>query len=144
MTQREMGVGMKAEEKEEEKEEEYVLPDLPEAPVFYPTMAEFQDPHRYIDSIREIGEKAGIIKIVPPKEWNSPFMIGKAPDDFQFQTCVQAVDQLRRRASPATKFLARLRAFHKLRSLNLPPEVRAPCELAFLRSRRAGTADSYS
>ena len=78
------GVGVKL---EEEKEEEYELPDLPEAPVFYPTLAEFQDPHRYIDSVREIGEKAGIIKIVPPAEWVSPFMIGQAPPSPFLRTC---------------------------------------------------------
>lgn len=41
--------------------------NLPEAPTFYPTAEEFKDPYGFIESIKTIGEKSGIIKIVPPK-----------------------------------------------------------------------------
>lgn len=48
---------------------EFVPP--PEAPVFQPTLEEFEDPLRYINKIRPIAEKAGICKIRPPPV--SPF-----------------------------------------------------------------------
>lgn len=38
----------------------------PEAPVFEPTLEEFQDPLGYIAKIRPIAEKTGICKIKPP------------------------------------------------------------------------------
>ena len=43
---------------------EFVQP--PEAPVFEPTWDEFKDPEAFIDKIRDIGMKTGIIKIRPP------------------------------------------------------------------------------
>lgn len=49
--------------------------DLPEAPTFYPTDAEFADPLAYIRSIRHIGEQAGICKIIPPKSFRPPFSV---------------------------------------------------------------------
>ncbi|KAI0687828.1 hypothetical protein BC835DRAFT_1419662 [Cytidiella melzeri] len=38
-------------------------------PVFKPTMAEFQDFEGYMSSIECWGNKSGIVKIIPPKEW---------------------------------------------------------------------------
>ncbi|KAJ2963083.1 hypothetical protein NQZ79_g1861 [Umbelopsis isabellina] len=40
-------------------------------PVFRPTMAEFEDFLSYIQAIDAYGRHAGIVKIVPPKEWSS-------------------------------------------------------------------------
>lgn len=37
-----------------------------EAPTFYPTEKDFQDPLEYIDKIRLIAEKFGICRVVPP------------------------------------------------------------------------------
>jgi histone demethylase JARID1 len=102
---------------------EYELPDLPEAPVFYPSAEEFADPMKYLDSIRTQAEPAGVIKIVPPKEWRCPFPIKANGDSFHFQTCVQSVDQLRHRHGPGTKFMQVLRHFHKTRGLPVPAEV---------------------
>lgn len=48
---------------------------LEEAPTFYPTDAEFVNPLKYIASIRHIGERAGICKIVPPPSWRAPFSL---------------------------------------------------------------------
>ena len=45
----------------------FVFPRPREAPVFYPTEAEFQDPVLYIESIRAVSEMFGICRIVPPK-----------------------------------------------------------------------------
>ena len=50
--------------------------DVPSAPVFYPTVEEFEanNPMEYIKKIRPIAEPYGICKIVPPKGWNpAPF-----------------------------------------------------------------------
>ena len=45
--------------------------NVPRAPVFYPTVIDFQDnPLQYVDKIRPIAEKYGICKIVPPPGWN--------------------------------------------------------------------------
>lgn len=48
---------------------------IEEAPTFYPTKDEFKDPLRYIDKISPQGEKYGIIKIVPPKDYNPDFSL---------------------------------------------------------------------
>jgi histone demethylase JARID1 len=46
--------------------------DVKLAPVFHPTEDEFADPVKYIATLRSVGTKSGIIKIVPPKGWNPP------------------------------------------------------------------------
>jgi jmjN domain len=44
---------------------------LPYAPVFYPTISEFEgNPLHYVEKIRCVAEKYGIARIVPPKGWN--------------------------------------------------------------------------
>ena len=48
--------------------------NVPQAPVFFPTVEEFQgNPLSYIEKIRPMAEGYGICKIVPPKGWNPPF-----------------------------------------------------------------------
>lgn len=42
---------------------------LVEAPTFYPSEKDFQDPLEYIDKIRPIAEKFGICKVVPPSNF---------------------------------------------------------------------------
>ena len=47
---------------------------VPFAPVFFPTVEEFQgNPLAYIEKIRPQAESYGICKIVPPRGWNPPF-----------------------------------------------------------------------
>ena len=70
---------------------------LPSAPVFRPTEEEFQDPLKYIASIRPLAEPYGICKIVPPSSWNPPFQINK--QTFRFPTRIQAVHELQDRVS---------------------------------------------
>ena len=48
---------------------------LEEAPVFRPTEQEFEDPYAYIETIRHVGERAGICKIIPPASWKPPFVV---------------------------------------------------------------------
>lgn len=48
---------------------------IQEAPTFYPTIDEFKDPLGYIEKISPQGEKYGIIKIVPPKDYKPEFSL---------------------------------------------------------------------
>lgn len=47
--------------------------NLQEAPTYSPTLEEFKDPMEYIRSIQEEGKKYGIIKIIPPENWQPDF-----------------------------------------------------------------------
>ena len=38
-------------------------------PVFKPSMEEFQDFERYMERIECWGNRSGIVKVIPPKEW---------------------------------------------------------------------------
>lgn len=48
---------------------------IEEAPTFYPTKEEFKDPLKYIEQISPEGERYGIIKIVPPKDYHPEFCL---------------------------------------------------------------------
>ncbi|KAG2373043.1 hypothetical protein C9374_012889 [Naegleria lovaniensis] len=45
------------------------MSDIPFAATLYPTEEEFVKPIEYVESIRHIGEKYGIVKIVPPEKY---------------------------------------------------------------------------
>lgn len=75
--------------------------NVPAAPTFHPTLAEFEDPIAYIDKIRPEAEKFGICRIVPPAGWRPPFALekgaaadGAVPDAFRFQACQQLTSHL--------------------------------------------------
>jgi hypothetical protein len=73
---------------------ESVKLEIPEAPVFRPTAAEFLDPFGYIEKIRDQVEwDAGICKIIPPAGWRPPRPF---PDDKRetFQTRIQHIHRL--------------------------------------------------
>lgn len=40
--------------------------EILDAPTFYPTIEEFNDPLEYINTIRSVAEKYGLCRIVPP------------------------------------------------------------------------------
>ena len=48
---------------------------IQEAPTFYPTKEECKDPLAYIKSLEGQGSKYGIIKIVPPADYNPEFSL---------------------------------------------------------------------
>eukprot|EP00050_Salpingoeca_kvevrii_P014570 m.37540 g.37540 ORF g.37540 m.37540 type:complete len:1089 (-) comp5842_c1_seq1:46-3312(-) len=82
--------------------------ELPEAPVYYPTDAEFCDPLAYIEKIRAEAEQFGICKIVPPPMWQPVCCLNEA---FSFDTKLQRLHQLYRRRGKNSDFLECLR-FH--------------------------------
>ena len=53
--------------------------DVPWAPVFFPTVEEFEgNPLHYVERIRPLAERYGICKIVPPAGWNPAPYFGKS------------------------------------------------------------------
>lgn len=64
------------------------------APTLYPSEQEFSEPILYLSSpeVIAIGEKYGIFKIVPPKNWKPPFSLDK--ENFRFITRLQRLNEL--------------------------------------------------
>ena len=73
--------------------------DIPEAPTYHPTAAEFKDPFTYIMKIYSQASKYGICRIIPPKGWDPPFALEKGTngsncDSFKFVTRRQFTSHL--------------------------------------------------
>ncbi|OWB70558.1 catalytic activity protein [[Candida] boidinii] len=64
------------------------------APILYPSREEFNNPIEYLNSkeIVKLGEQCGMVKIIPPKNWNPPFSINK--ETFKFITRFQILNEL--------------------------------------------------
>eukprot|EP01133_Synstelium_polycarpum_P004209 gene4209-4904_t len=93
--------------------------EVPEAPVFYPTVEEFRYPLKYIEAIRPVAEKFGICKIVPPYQADSIGMQIDAPS-FRFKTKLQNIHQLKTRWSgPSEVFVSELCGFLEERNETL-------------------------
>uniref|UniRef100_M4DLA0 JmjC domain-containing protein n=1 Tax=Brassica campestris TaxID=3711 RepID=M4DLA0_BRACM len=74
-------------------------PDIAEAPVFYPSLEEFEDTVAYIEKIRPLAEPYGICRIVPPLKWSPPFRLREKSiwEGIKFPTRVQDVELLQNR-----------------------------------------------
>ncbi|KDD74798.1 hypothetical protein H632_c1066p0, partial [Helicosporidium sp. ATCC 50920] len=64
-------------------------PAATEAPTFYPTEEEFEDPVAYISSLLERAAPYGLAHIVPPEGWSPPFALergtnGQSMESFRF------------------------------------------------------------
>lgn len=97
---------------------EFIIP--PEAPVFSPTEAEFQEPLVYIDKIRPIAEKFGICKIKPPANWQPPFTVDV--DKLKFTPRIQRLNELEAKTRIKLNFLDQIAKFWELQgsSLKIP------------------------
>lgn len=88
-----------------------------EAPVFEPSVEEFQDPLRYINKIRPVAEKAGICKIKPPPDWQPPFSIDV--DRFKFTPRIQRLNELEAKTRIKLNFLDQIAKFWELQGSQL-------------------------
>lgn len=66
---------------------------LQPCPVLRPNDAEFKSPIQYLSSpdVRALGEKYGLLKIVPPSGWRPPFSLSP---NFTFHTRIQKLSDL--------------------------------------------------
>ncbi|XP_041984302.1 lysine-specific demethylase lid isoform X2 [Aricia agestis] len=101
----------------------------PEAPVFEPTVEEFQDPLAYISKIRHIAEKSGICKIKPPAHWQPPFAVDV--DRLRFTPRIQRLNELEAITRVKLNFLDQIIKFWELQGsvLKIPTVERKPLDL---------------
>ncbi|EDQ89920.1 uncharacterized protein MONBRDRAFT_16906 [Monosiga brevicollis MX1] len=89
----------------------------PETRVYRPTLTQFVDPMRYIESIRAEAETYGVVKIVPPTGWNMEFAL--SDDSFHFQPRVQVLSELEGQSRARNDFLERLEEYWRLQGSKL-------------------------
>ncbi|XP_008459113.1 lysine-specific demethylase JMJ18-like isoform X2 [Cucumis melo] len=91
--------------------DEACRPLVDEAPVFYPTVEEFEDTLGYIAKIRPQAESYGICRIVPPSSWNPPCVLKEKSkwEHATFSTRIQQVDLLQNREPMRKKSRGRKR-----------------------------------
>ncbi|KAK7373089.1 hypothetical protein VNO80_06486 [Phaseolus coccineus] len=90
-------------------------PIIDEAPVFYPTIEEFEDTLGYIAKIRPQAEPYGICRIVPPACWVPPFPLKEKDlwENANFPTRIQQIDLLQNREPMRKKSRGRKRKRRK-------------------------------
>ncbi|KAL7322285.1 hypothetical protein PS15p_211925 [Mucor circinelloides] len=86
---------------------------IKEAPTFYPTKEEFKDPLAYIESRGNVGHYYGIIKIVPPVDYNPEFSLNT--ESFRFKTRVQKLNEIEGETRTAVNYLEQVKSYYKLR-----------------------------
>ncbi|WZZ55238.1 lysine-specific demethylase JMJ15 [Brassica napus] len=93
-------------------------PDIAEAPVFYPSLEEFEDTVAYIEKIRPSAEPYGICRIVPPLHWSPPFRLREKSiwEGIKFHTRVQNVELLQNRGPVKKKKKKKPKARKRKRS----------------------------
>ncbi|KAG7616716.1 FY-rich C-terminal [Arabidopsis thaliana x Arabidopsis arenosa] len=74
-------------------------PLVDDAPIFYPTNEDFDDPLGYIEKLRSKAESYGICRIVPPVAWRPPCPLKekKIWENSKFPTRIQFIDLLQNR-----------------------------------------------
>ena len=80
-----------------QSENGHVQDGVSAVPTFHPTESEFEDPHRYILSLREAGLEYGAVRIVPPASWSElrpPFGSDISPFNFKFNTRWQSLHKV--------------------------------------------------
>lgn len=86
-------------------------PIIDEAPVFHPTIEEFEDTLSYIAKIRPLAEPYGICRIVPPACWVPPCLLKEKDiwENAEFSTRIQQIDLLQNREPMKKKSRGRKR-----------------------------------
>ncbi|XP_065214131.1 titin [Planococcus citri] len=90
--------------------------EILEAPTFYPTEAEFNDPLKYIDSIRPAAEKFGLCRIVPPSTFRPEC---KVADEMRFTAYNQYVHKMLHRWGPNVKEMIAIKKFLATQNIQL-------------------------
>ncbi|XP_024004728.1 probable lysine-specific demethylase JMJ14 isoform X2 [Eutrema salsugineum] len=74
-------------------------PSVDDAPIFYPTNEDFEDPLAYIEKLRTRAESYGICRIVPPVAWSPPCPLKEKQiwEKSKFPTRIQLIDLLQNR-----------------------------------------------
>ncbi|OMO83212.1 hypothetical protein CCACVL1_11500 [Corchorus capsularis] len=91
--------------------DEACRPIIDDAPIFRPTVEEFEDTLAYIEKIRREAESFGICRIIPPPSWTPPCPL-KEKDIWKhakFSTRIQQVDLLQNREPMRKKSRSRKR-----------------------------------
>ncbi|KAL3284744.1 hypothetical protein HHI36_018889 [Cryptolaemus montrouzieri] len=96
--------------------------ELVEAPTFYPTEKEFQDPLEYIEKIGVKAEQFGICRIVPPATFKPEC---KVSDDMRFTSYNQYVHKMLHRWGSNFKELMAIKKYLQTQNINLtqPPWI---------------------
>eukprot|EP00742_Colponemidia_sp_Colp-10_P009281 GILJ01010109.1.p1 GENE.GILJ01010109.1~~GILJ01010109.1.p1 ORF type:complete len:646 (+),score=69.01 GILJ01010109.1:131-2068(+) len=68
------------------------LENISDAPTYYPTEEEFQNPFRYLQKIQPEASRFGVCKIVPPASWSPPMCLDNS--GFTFTTRTQRIDEV--------------------------------------------------
>ncbi|KAL2343139.1 hypothetical protein Fmac_004424 [Flemingia macrophylla] len=91
-------------------------PTINEAPVFYPTIEEFEDTLGYLSKIRPRAEPYGICRIVPPACWVPPCPLKDKDlwEKAKFPTRIQQIDLLQNREPMRKKIRGRKRKRRKV------------------------------
>ncbi|GJJ07299.1 hypothetical protein Clacol_001499 [Clathrus columnatus] len=107
---------------------------LEDCPTYYPTSEEFSDPLNYIRSISDRAQEYGICKVVPPEDWNMPFVTDT--ETFRFKTRVQRLNSIEAASRAKLNFLEQLYRFHKQQGnsrVSVPTVNHKPLDLWLLR-----------
>ncbi|XLR59588.1 hypothetical protein S83_010260 [Arachis hypogaea] len=90
-------------------------PRIDEAPVFYPTIEEFEDTIGFIAKIRPQAESYGICRIIPPTSWVPPCPLKEKHvwENATFPTRIQQIDLLQNREPMRKKSKGRKRKRRK-------------------------------
>lgn len=84
----------------------------------YPSIEEFADPAKYLREHAELGEKYGILKVVPPTSWCPKFSLDY--ESFTFECKKQEVSSLSVSNRTAKDYAERLCQFHAMGGHSVP------------------------
>ncbi|KAM0792393.1 hypothetical protein ACM66B_005073 [Microbotryomycetes sp. NB124-2] len=103
---------------------------LQQAPTYHPTVEEFADPMKYIQSIAPQAKEYGICKVVPPEGWRPPFALDT--ETFRFKTRLQQLNSMEASARASLNFLEQLYLFHRQhghRNVTIPTVAGKPIDM---------------